>query len=211
MSPPTKSQLDDAAEADPDDPLGQIAFALDRSDAPPREPDTEIEHSLGMRIANNFADSTRHGSLLTHDDVEIIRGFLDTGKYSKIFKRPSAPKVYRGMGVQESWLRTALKMGRKEHPDYRDTRTGQFTYTPSINKPASSWSFDYSVAKNFARENSHSGIFAVVLTAKTSANDFITGPGGLYKLMYLNDYVEEEECIGLGSINVSQVDWFVVP
>lgn len=207
-TPATKSQIDAAEEADPDDPLGQIAFAYDRSDAPPLETDTEIEHSLGMRIANNFADSTR--SRLTHDDVEMMRGFLDAGKYSKIFKRPTAPKVYRGMGVNDEWLHNALKMGPKEHPDYKGTRNGSFTYTPKVDKPASSWTFDYSIAKSFAIENRLllSSDFAVVLTAKTSQSDFVTGPGGLYKLMFLHDYEEEEECVGLGKIKVTQIDWF---
>lgn len=206
---PTKSQLDDAAEAGPDDPLGQIAFAYDRSDDVPLEKNTSRENELEKHIANHFSAA---GSELTQGDIRLILGFLRDKKYTKIFKRPPADIefLYRGMAVSDSWLKKALNFGPNDTLRLHGFRRSSFTFKPKPHLPATAWSTSQHLAYQFghgATMELNGFPNAVVLTAQAKENNFIAGPDGLYKLKFNDDYAHENEYVGLGIIKVTEIRW----
>jgi len=205
---PTKSQLDDAAEADPDDVFGQIAFAYDRSDDVPLEKNTKREDEIESHIANHFAASGK--KRFTQGDVNLILGFLRDKKYTKIFKRPppNITELYRGMGVTEAWLKKALNLGARERIGEHGFKAGSFTFIPRSNSPATSWTSNDHLAYQFGHGSQAEGWqYGVVLTAQVEGNEFISGPDGLYKLNFIDEYKNENECVGFGKIKVTEIRW----
>lgn len=193
----------EVAEGEPGDPLGQIAFAPERRDKVPYEPNTRKEDALLKALQKHF-DSNVH---LKPETAELLKGFLRDGKYSKIFAPPQEAEVYRGLRVPGAYLERLI--GKKP------THSGKASLKKYVMRPrtggATSWTGDWGTATEFAvgEEGLGRGQFAVVFVAKTADNphSFVTGPGGLYDIDPFSAYREEDEVLGLGEIVVSKVFW----
>jgi hypothetical protein len=181
-------------------PLQKYAFADQRPDVPD-EPNTSDEEQL-------FADLKRH----FNDNVPVdkkssqeIKGFLNNDMYGTVFHAPDVKMVYRGMAVDEKWLKSALNVDQIED---KGERQATFTFTPREHEGASSWTLSKDVADDFAQDSSMP--YSVILAANISDNPdkFVTGPDGLYDVNGLNNFTTEQEVISLGDVKVAGIKWY---
>lgn len=197
---------DTNAEAPPTAPLGQFAFAQNRTDKVPFESNTEIENKLFQRLSGYFTENIP----IKDEDVETLKAFLKKGLYSPVIHVPNVPVVYRGMNVRREWLSKAIKkptslLGKK------GTLEKSFTFAPKHS--ASSWSESKAVAKKFTKEDDSGSLgdryYSVVMHAsvESNSNKFIACPKGLYKVDAFASFKSEKEALGLGDIKVFKIEW----
>ncbi len=196
------------AEAGPDDPLGRFAFAPERKGVPYEE-NNALEKKMRSKIAVHFGG----GQMVDNETLDLIRGFVEQGLYSKVFFETTAPVVYRGMNVKKSgikWLQGLiggeLSGQGVANVDYtytqRDSSLSEFG-------GASSWSTSREVPKKFFEKNA---AYHIIMHARTKDNpgQFLSSEG-LYKLDFVSPaYRSEKEAIGLGPITVHKIEWFEV-
>ena len=191
-------------EAPQDAPLNKYAFALQRSGIP-KEPNNSYEQYLYNKLDAHF----NAASPLPAKDATQVQEFLRKGWYEQIFHKPTCEYVYRGMEVDEQYIRNALKMNDDEELEQNGTVGASFTFTPLYDRGGSSWTTDESVAGFFSHGmRGHTNLHRLVLTAKTADNPhgFIMGPDGIYDVIKTS-YTYEKEVIGLNAIKVSQIEW----
>lgn len=188
-------------EASAKAPLEKYAFADQRKGEVPREQNSEKEQVLYNALRRHFNDNDP----LAAAEVDMIRTFLKNGQYSKIFKSPKQEYVYRGMSVEEDFLRKAMGLKQGDKLPRKGSKTTSFTYTPKTGE-TSSWSVSPEAAKKFATK---SRVYQLMLIAKTkdNKNSFVLGPDGLYSVRGLGDFEYEKETIGLGKIKVYKIIW----
>jgi hypothetical protein len=131
-------------------------------------------------------------------------GSLHIGNYLGAVK-PDVELVYRGMAVNDDYLRRALGLDDDESLPQKGSKIASFTYTPRSGG-SSSWSLQHESTHDFM---GGSKSFNILLIARTSDNDgsFVSGPGGLYKVGKLGKHDEEQEVVGLGPIKVAKIIW----
>lgn len=182
-------------------PIGRIAFSPNRrDDVPNDEEDTPKELALYKVLTSYVMANTR----LSGYAAEQLRDMIRAGNYSKIFKEPRSPVVYRGMHVGVEWLSECLGVPSEEIPD-SGVKEGNFTYTHHRGA-GSSWSVSKDSAYSFAR---YTNRYSVVIHARTAENrlKFLDMNDGLYNVKPMNLMSSEEECLGLGPIKVFKMEW----
>ena len=182
--------------------MGSVAWPEHRDDVPKGEPDTAFEKKLYMQLRNYLSGK---GSI-DDDMVEDLTTMLQQGLYPKILHAPDAKTVYRGMGVDATWLKKALKTQKLKNAGRLDTG---FTFSPRGGH-ISSWTYSIGTAEMFAHESAHSSIeYSVVLGATVDQNvgHLLSCPGGLYNVKGFDAYADEGEVIGLYDIKVSSITW----
>lgn len=200
---------DEDAEAPKGAELGRIAFAPVRK-TKPYEKNTDIEEQLFNALKNHYDSNWK----LSSEQCQLLQKILANGWYSDIIKEPKDDIVYRGMNVDEKWLRTVLDLNDAEETPGEGIEEIFFTFVPDTRRrqAASSWTQDKNTAEYFStyqsamQPDTH---YKIVLYAKVvdNPNMFVVGENGLYDVEYLGDNSDEHEVIGLGSIKVFKIEW----
>lgn len=188
-------------EASPDDEFEEYIFADERQGQVPDELDTYDEKALYDELKAHFIAN----EALSEEEANLIKKLMADGKYSTVLKKPNVKYVYRGMSVNDEYIRRALNMGDNESIPSKGSKVASFTYTPRRGG-SSSWTLNHESTHEFMTSNKD---FNVLLIARTSDNDgsFVSGPGGLYKVGELGKHDEEQEVVGLGPIKVAKIIW----
>ena len=200
--------------APPRSPLGRFAFAEQRPDEfEVPEPNNPRENALLQTIIEHFVGGG--ATRLTEDDCRLIQGFLKKGMYSDVFIEPSVASVYRGMTVDESFVKgLGVRMS-----SYQSMTPGGIaalankTIRPLPGKFASSWTttplgsrddsdnMAWAFASGQTSYGYQGGNVGVVLCADIAANPgqfFDAEP--LYRLEGMPGVEEEAEAVGMGTI-----------
>lgn len=198
---PDMEELSKFAEAPPKAPLGQIAFSPDRIDKVPKtEKNVDVEDELYDALVAHVHDNIP----LTEEEIAIIKSIMKKGYYSKIFKAPDVEKVYRGMTINEKWLRKILKLSPKAKLPAKGSADVSFYYRPRKGA-AMSWTRSKRKASSFTGQD---GSYDIIFTAITeeNVNNFLD-LSGLYKVNPLDTYAKEKEVLGLVRVKVSRIEW----
>lgn len=146
---------------------------------------------------------------LSDKTVKTLISMIST---KKMFKNPTEGELYRGMTFELNSERfdsfcqdTGLDMDV-----HGNTGMAEITFQPI--EATSSWTGDISTADQFAgirhKKYKHEPYWSVLLYASLSKNKnkFISN---LYDIPGLEDFLEEEEALGIGEINCT-VSWALV-
>lgn len=185
--------------------LDKVAFADERYDIDIVEPDNATEETLYTQLHRFFCSN----DTLDSKTLALLRSFMETGEYNDVFKPPSTSEVYRGISVDEDWLKDCLE---ESENIVEESGEKEVFYISGKSNTMCSWTTNKDIATKFSNANHHRGgnyPYAVIMTASVSDNPtkFVSGPGGLYKLMGIAAYANEKEVIGLGSIDVHKINW----
>ena len=213
---------EEIAAASPRSALGRYAFAEQRPEdfEEEPEPNNERENALMSSIIEHFVGGG--ATRLTEDDCRLIQGFLKKGMYSDVFVEPSVASVYRGMTVDESFVKSlGIIMSDRDPrvPSYQNMKPGGIAAVknkkirPLPGKFASSWTTtdlgtrddSSNMAGAFASGQTsygyQGGNVGIVLCADIAANPgqfFDAEP--LYRLEGMPGVEEEAEAVGMGTI-----------
>ena len=207
--------------APPRSPLGKFAFAEQRPDEfEVPEPNNPRENALLQTIIEHFVGGG--ATRLTEEDCKLIQGFLKKGIYSDIFAEPAVASVYRGMTVDESFVKSLgiiMRDSDPRIPSYERMKPGGIavvknkTIKPLPGKFASSWTttelgsrddssnMAWAFASGQTSYGYQGGRVGIVLCA-----DIATNPGKffdaepLYGIEGMPSVEEEMEAVGMGPI-----------
>jgi len=206
-----KPRDDDEPEGPVGSHLQKFAFADQRDDVPD-EKNTEFEERLFGSLLSHVAGNDS----LSDNQSRTIKRYLEKGWYKNIFTPPSDDVVMRGMAVTREFLEKILRDRNLKKGMYEVNKV----YRP-YERLSSSWTNDKEVAAQFAYDNVNNKVenadIIIVLYAKPGDNPrkFISGPenyklgtDGFYSLDRLEDFVSEQEIIGLGPIRISGIEIF---
>ena len=189
------------SEADRDDPLGRIAFAHSRKGLP-FEVDTEVEKNLRRALTTHFEGH----ELLTPEMAQMIRDFMARGIYSSMFSEPTVGVVYRGMNVSGPGVAWLKKLAGGKLEGKQGSISVNTKYVPR--EGAASWTTSKVVAHKFFNTVA---TYHIIMHARVADNPgmFVSAESGLYKTDFAVRYKEEFETLGLGTIQVYKIDWFL--
>lgn len=199
--------------APPRSPLGRFAFAEQRPDEfEVPEPNNPRENALLQTIIEHFVGGG--ATRLTEEDCKLIQGFLKKGIYSDMFSEPVVPSVYRGMTVDEKFIKgLGVLSGYLKLKPGAIASVNNKTIAPLSGKFASSWTttelgtrddssnMAWAFASGQTSYGYQGGKIGVVLCADIAANPgqfFDAEP--LYGLDGMPGVEEEAEAVGMGSI-----------
>jgi len=206
---PTKKKLNKPKEEAPDDAiLGNYAFANVRPGLPP-EVNTAVEDKLEQELTTHFVNN-KH---LSAKSGQALKTSLENGWYEKIISEPEQATVYRGLKVDEEWM--VKNVGENWRKQFFKAK-GQLKInmvlrpkTGSATSAVTSWTNNFVIAREFAQGPASFGArqMDVVLCAaiKDNPNQFIDSAAGLYSIDGNDEFAQEEEVLGIGSIKVSQI------
>lgn len=215
----TESQLrriirEEIEAASPRSALGRYAFAEQRPEEfEEPEPNNPRENALFQSIVEHFIGGG--AARLTEDDCKLIQGFLKKGIYSDIFAEPVVASVYRGMTVDELFVKglgvnmsiygnlapgTIAAVKNKKIRPLAGKYASSWTTTPLGSRDDSdnmAWAF----ASGQTSYGYQGGNVGIVLCADIAANPgqfFDAEP--LYRLEGMPGVEEEAEAVGMGTI-----------
>lgn len=190
-------------EASGKKPLDNYAFAEDRDDVP-EEKNNKFEQELFDTLKDYILDNVP----ISQEVGEAMKELLASGQYQKIFHRPSKETMYRGMAVDQEFLK---KLTNSKNVSSNDEIKGRFVFEPREGMYVSSWTDDIRVAEEFSMPmNRRKYPYSLIMVAHVNDNkdSFVSCPDGLYRLKTLSQRSSESEYLGLGSIMVSGVKWY---
>jgi hypothetical protein len=189
-------------EEDIDAPLNKYAFADLRKNV--KEPDNELEKEIEEKLVNHF-DA---GLSIDQNTANLFQHFLTNGMYRDIFRKPKESIIYRGMSVDENYIKNALNLTSKDILPKKGDISQNFTFTPFEDVTITSWSTNIKSASVFTKKK---GIktHSLILYASSSENDnkLIDCKYGIYTLRWFVDYKHEKEVLGIGNIKVNRITW----
>jgi len=188
-----KKDVDDAL-------LGDIAFADERKGVK-NEPDTQREKELYTSLKKYIIQNDS----LPQKDVTDIETFLTLGWYDDVFHETDSSMIYRGMGVNEKYIKDALNLSNDEKLPDQGSNTSSFTFTPINNRSATSWTTTFDVAKYFTEIESDN--YQLIMVANAPKKKNIAGKGGLYDVGELDVHSGEDEVIVFGPVHVRKILW----
>ena len=204
------------------DQLGKYAFPQARKvrNSLPYEKNTKLEDELEDAIENHFMASWP----FTKDVANKLSELLSKNLYIDILKRPKVDIVYRGMSVNEQWIKRSLELNNDDQLPASIEIEKSFTFLPKPMMGSSSWTCDFGVARDFSISSieksqylmhnfAHGKItHSIVLHAKLSENynSFLSGEDGLYKLQHASGYQHEREVLGLNDIKVFKLSCYLI-
>ena len=190
-------------EAPKDAILGQYMFADQRTDVP-KEKNTKIEQSLYAAIR----DQLNRNNSMPVEDVKIIYRLLKSGQYKSMIKAPEQSYVYRGMSVDEEYLRSALKLNKEQEIESQGVIKSSFTFTPkNASTATTSWTKSLDIAKSYALSKKNKKYELIMIASvNENAGQFIDC-APFYAIKEISKYRFENEVIGIGSIKVSKIIW----
>ena len=198
-------------EAPDDAILGNYAFANVRPGIPP-EVNTEVEDGLEQELTTHFVNNMHMSS----KSGRALKTSLENDWYEKILAEPKQATVYRGLRVSEEWM--IKNIGDDWRKRFDETKTGRLKTNNMILRPGAgagsfeaavtSWTNSIKMARHFAfGPASDDAVFAVVCCAaiKDNPNQFIDSAAGLYGIKGHDEFADEQEVLGIGSIKISHI------
>ena len=198
-------------EAPDDAILGNYAFANVRPGVPP-EVNTKVEDELEQELTTHFVNNVHMSS----KSGRALKTSLENDWYEKILAEPTQTNVYRGLRVSEEWM--IKNIGDDWRKQFDETKTGRLKTNNMILRPAAgagsfeaavtSWTNSIKTAREFAfGPASDDAVFAVVCCAaiKDNPNQFIDSAAGLYGIKGHDEFADEKEVLGIGSIKISHI------
>lgn len=204
------------------DPLGKYAFPQGRKlrNSIPYEKNTKLEDELEDAIENHFMASWP----FTKDIANKLSNLLKKNLYTDVLKRPEVDVVYRGMSVSEQWIKRSLELNDDDQIPISTEIEKRFTYLPKPMMGSSSWTKDFSIARDFSIYSAEKSKYlaqssvlgkithSIVLHAKLNENynSFLSGEDGLYKLQHASGFQSEQEILGLNDIKVFKLSCYLI-
>ena len=215
----TKKKLNNPEKEAPDDAiLGNYAFANVRPGVPP-EVNTKVEDELEQELTTHFVNNMH----MSAKSGRALKTSLENDWYEKILAEPKRATVYRGLRVSEEWMvenigddwrkqfdETSFKIGAG-HDTQGRLKTNNMVLRPITGNASSavtSWTNSIKTAREFAfGPASDDAVFAVVCCAaiKDNPNQFIDSAAGLYGIKGHDEFADEQEVLGIGSIKISHI------
>jgi len=209
---PTKKKLNKPKEEAPDDAiLGNYAFANVRPGIPP-EVNTEVEDELEQELTTHFVNNMH----MSAKSGRALKTSLENDWYEKILAEPKRATVYRGLRVSEEWM--VKNIGENWREQFDETKEGRLKTNNMVLHPnaddasassaVTSWTNSIKTAREFAfGPSSDDAVFAVVCCAaiKDNPNQFIDSAAGLYGIKGHDEFADEQEVLGIGSIKISHI------
>ena len=195
-------------EAPDDAILGNYAFANVRPGIPP-EVNTEVEDELEQELTTHFVNNMHMSS----KSGRALKTSLEKKWYEKILAEPKQATVYRGLRVSEEWM--VENIGENWRKRFNETKTGRLKTNNMILRPGAgagsfeaavtSWTNSIKMARHFAFGPA-SGLAVVCCAAiKDNPNQFIDAAAGLYGIKGHDEFADEKEVLGIGSIKISHI------
>ena len=195
-------------EAPDDAILGNYAFANVRPGIPP-EVNTEVEDELEQELTTHFVNNVH----MSAKSGRALKTSLENDWYEKILAEPKQATVYRGLRVSEEWM--VENIGENWRAQFDETKDGRLKInmvlrpiTGDASSAVTSWTNSIKTAREFAfGPASDDAVFAVVLCAaiKDNPNQFIDSAAGLYGIKGHDEFADEREVLGIGSIKISHI------
>ena len=196
-------------EAPDDAILGNYAFANSRKGVPP-EVNTEVEDELEQELTTHFVNNMHMSS----KSGRALKTSLENDWYEKILSEPKRATVYRGLRVSEEWM--VENIGDDWRKQFDETKEGRLKTNNMVLRPitgnassaVTSWTNSIKTAREFAFGPSSGGSdLAVVCCAaiKDNPNQFIDSAAGLYGIKGHDEFADEQEVLGIGSIKISHI------
>lgn len=185
-------------------PLDNYAFGQRRSDVP-YEKDNAQEVNLFQALRSHFNGS----GMIDDKNAKLIKDILASDQYGKIFRKPKDKILYRGMRVTQKYLTRVI--GDNVSP--AGSKKAKFIFDPYNGKFASSWTDKIQVAEDFSFStegvSTDEKSYAIIMSARSDDNPncFAAGPEGLYNIDEFNYHRIESEYVGLGQIQVYEINW----
>lgn len=198
-----------APEAPPDAPLEKFAFADQRTDTPEEE-NTEVENDILQALDGHITSDVK----LSANTASIIQKMVADGQYDNMLSLNAAqhPIIYRGMSVGAFTLAQLLDVEETDIQKMLNSDKSIIIKKNLTAKPRSataSWSTNYDIAVDFARSTQGSlrqVMIVLYARAKDNPGNFIINPETTRKVDKLKEYAHEHETIGVGPIDVYQVE-----
>ena len=196
-------------EAPDDAILGNYAFANVRPGVPP-EVNTKVEDELEQELTTHFVNNMH----MSAKSGRALKTSLENDWYEKILSEPKRATVYRGLRVSEEWM--IKNIGENWRKQFDETKEGRLKTNNMVLRPitgnassaVTSWTNSIKTAREFAfGPSSDDAVFAVVCCAaiKDNPNQFIDSAAGLYGIKGHDEFADEQEVLGIGSIKISHI------
>ena len=195
-------------EAPDDAILGNYAFANVRPGIPP-EVNTKVEDELEQELTTHFVNNMHMSS----KSGRALKTSLEKKWYEKILAEPKQATVYRGLRVSEEWM--VENIGDDWRKQFDETKDGRLKInmvlrpnTGNASSAVTSWTNSIKMAREFAFGPASGGSdLAVVCCAaiKDNPNQFIDSAAGLYGIKGHDEFADEQEVLGIGSIKISHI------
>ena len=196
-------------EAPDDAILGNYAFANVRPGVPP-EVNTKVEDELEQELTTHFVNNMH----MSAKSGRALKTSLENDWYEKILSEPKRATVYRGLRVSEEWM--IKNIGENWRKQFDETKEGRLKTNNIVLRPitgnassaVTSWTNSIKTAREFAfGPSSDDAVFAVVCCAaiKDNPNQFIDSAAGLYGIKGHDEFADEQEVLGIGSIKISHI------
>jgi hypothetical protein len=111
------------------------------------------------------------------------------------------------MAVPEQWIKTALKLKKKDKLPLAGRMEASFTFKPRPGLGATSWTIYQETAVNFASDSAEDYMIVMVAEVADNKDKFIMSDDGLYRIDKLDLHADEHEVVALGNIKVSKIAW----
>ena len=196
-------------EAPDDAILGNYAFANVRPGVPP-EVNTKVEDELEQELTTHFVNNMH----MSAKSGRALKTSLENDWYEKILSEPKRATVYRGLRVSEEWM--VENIGDDWRKQFDETKEGRLKTNNMVLRPntgnassaVTSWTNSIKMAREFAFGPASGGSdLAVVCCAaiKDNPNQFIDSAAGLYGIKGHDEFADEQEVLGIGSIKISHI------
>ena len=195
-------------EAPDDAILGNYAFANVRPGVPP-EVNTKVEDELEQELTTHFVNNMH----MSAKSGRALKTSLENDWYEKILSEPKRATVYRGLRVSEEWM--VENIGDDWRKQFDETKDGRLKInmvlrpnTGNASSAVTSWTNSIKMAREFAFGPASGGSdLAVVCCAaiKDNPNQFIDSAAGLYGIKGHDEFADEKEVLGIGSIKISHI------
>ena len=195
-------------EAPDDAILGNYAFANVRPGVPP-EVNTKAEDKLEKELTTHFVNNMH----MSAKSGQALKTSLENDWYEKILSEPKRATVYRGLRVSEEWM--VENIGDDWRKQFDETKDGRLKInmvlrpnTGNASSAVTSWTNSIKMAREFAFGPASGGSdLAVVCCAaiKDNPNQFIDSAAGLYGIKGHDEFADEQEVLGIGSIKISHI------
>lgn len=192
-----------AAEAPPDAPFGQWAWASHRANVPD-EPDTDIETAIYNQLKRHFRSTNRFG--LPQSSADMLADFMANGWYKPVLHAPDVPKVYRGIKIASlEELAVILGIESSAIADSGSVAFGR-AMDPVLGF-STSWTDQQKISGEYSVKGKSGYALTLVADVANNPNRLIACVGGLYNVDGLSRWHLEREVVGLEPITIETIQW----
>ena len=192
-------------EAPEEEIINKYAFADQRKNEVPPEPNNDVEQYFYDKLSGHFSSN----SPISIKDTDTLRQILKQKLYKSIIHELTKTLMYRGMSVSSIYLKKLLGLTKNDKLPELGAQDIDFTFEPKEGSGLSSWTESRSAAFLASKIYNTDYPYTIVMVANTNDNPnrFIDCNNGLYNVKGFDSYEHEREVLGLGNIQLSKVFW----